>query len=280
MNAHTPIQKAPAEPLALPRLPRRWGKAMHHFRKLIADKEDTAQVFHITNSLNGDDLYKSFNEFIATPEGQARFAEYRTLPPILDDRDRLRAMPEGSLAHAYIDFMDSQGLTAQGLVDEFDSFAEQADGVDTRPPHFKWYNNRLRDTHDMLHVLTGYSRDALGETCVLAYSYQQHRGLGIQFIAYMGAMEVRRWAPKGAPVIGSIREAARRGKAAKGIEYYDLLDLLPRPLDEVRDMLGVTPMVKYPKVHAMMLEAGIDPFEAISGPVDATAKALNKPKAA
>lgn len=280
MNAHTPIQIAAAEPLELPRIPRRWGKALHHFRKLIADKEDTAQVFHITNNLNGTDLWKSYNEFVATPEGQARFAQHRSLPAILDDRALLGAMPEGSLAAAYIEFMDSQGLTAQGLVDEFDSFAADVDTIDSRPPEFRWYNNRLRDTHDMLHVLTGYSRDALGETCVLAYSYQQHRGLGIQFIAYMGALEVRRWAPKGSPVIGSIREAARRGKAAKNLEYYDLMELLPRPLDEVREMLGVPPMTEYPKVHAMMLAEGLDPFEAISGPVASTAKALNKPKAA
>ena len=250
-------------PIALPKLPRRWFKALGHFRKLVADKEDTSQVFAITNALNGNDLYKSYNEFITHPEGRKRFLERRDLVPILDDRERLRAMPKGSLADAYCDFMDTQGLTAQGLVDEFDTFAK--DVKDTRPANFKWYNNRLRDTHDMQHVLTGYSRDALGETCVLAYAYQQSRGLGIQFIAYMGATEVKRYAPKGAPVFGAIREAARRGKNSKAIEYYDLLDLLPRPLEEVRDMLGIAPMETYPRVHAMMAEAGLDPFAAVTG---------------
>ena len=261
-------------PIPLPKLPRRWFKAMGHFRKLVADKEDTSQVFAITNALNGNDLYRSYNEFVSDPEGRKRFLERRDLVPILDDRERLRAMPKGSLADAYCDFMDTQGLTAQGLVDEFDTFARDVE--DTRPANFKWYNNRLRDTHDMQHVLTGYSRDALGETCVLAYAYQQSRGFGIQFIAYMGAMEVRRWAPKGAPVIGAIREAAARGRASKAIEYYDLLDLLPRPLEEVRDMLDIPPMEKYPGVHAMMQEAGIDPFEAVTGAVASTAQALNR----
>lgn len=260
-------------PIPVPRIPRRWFKAMGHFRNLIKDKEDTTQVFHITNALNGNDLYKAYNDFITHPEGRKRFMERRILPPILDDRTLLKSMPKGSLADAYCDFMDTQGLTAQGLVDEFDRFA--VDIQDDRDPDFKWYNNRLRDTHDMLHVLTGYSRDALGETSVLAFTYQQHSGFGIQFIAYMGALEVKRWAPKGAPVIGAIREAARRGKAAKNIEHYDLLDLLPRPLEEVREMLGVEPMTEYPKVHAMMRAAGLDPFEAVSGPMDSTAKALN-----
>ncbi|MGB6231544.1 MAG: Coq4 family protein [Litorimonas sp.] len=254
--------------IAVPRQKRRWVKAMHHFRKLIANKEDTSQVFHITNALNGTDLYKAFNRFLAHPEGRKRFEQRRYLPPLLDDRTRLRAMPAGSLAQAYCDFMDREGLTAQGLVDEFDSFL--TDVEDNRTDAFKWYNARSRDTHDMQHVLTGYGRDALGETSVLAYSYQQTSGLGIQFIAYMGALEVKRWAPKGAPVLGAIREAARRGKAAENIMLYDLEDLLPRPLEDVRDMLNVSPMTVYPEVHRRMRDAGLDPYEAVGGEVPDT----------
>lgn len=253
------------DPIPVPFVPRRWLKAMRHFRNLIANKEDTSQVFHITNSLNGNDLYKAFNRFLAHPEGRKRFEERRHLPPILDDRETLRAMPKGSLADAYCNFMDREGLTAQGLVDEFETFVKDIE--DTRTPEFRWYNNRSRDTHDMLHVLTGYGRDALGETCVLAYSYQQTSGLGIQFIAYMGALEVKRWAPKGAPVLRAIREGARRGKAANNIMLYDLLDLLPRPLEEVREMLNIQPMEVYPEVHLQMRAAGLDPYEAVGGPV-------------
>jgi ubiquinone biosynthesis protein COQ4 len=249
----------------VPRIRRNWIKAVQHFRKLIANKEDTTHVFHITKALNGNDLYKHFNVFLKDPEGRKRFEERRYLPPILDDRERLRAMPEGSLADAYCNFMDREGLSAQGLVDEFDRFSKDIE--DTRSDEFRWYNNRSRDTHDMEHVLTGYGRDALGETCVLAYSYQQTSGFGIQFIAYMGALEVKRWAPRGAPVIRAIREAARRGKAARAIIYYDLLDLLPRPLEEVREMLGIEPMSVYPEVHRQMREAGLDPYEAVGGPV-------------
>lgn len=257
--------KSSPDAIEIPRIRRRWLKAMIHFRRLMANKEDTREVFHITHALNGTDLYKAFNRFIVDPEGRKRFDQRRYLPPVLDDRALLRAMPKGSLADAYCNFMDREGLTAQGLVDEFDSFVKNVE--DTRSPEFKWYNNRSRDTHDMLHILTGYGRDALGETCVLAYSYQQTSGLGIQFIAYMGALEVKRWAPRGTPTIKAIREAARRGKAAQNIMLYDLMDLLPRPLEDVREMLGVTPMTVYPEVHRMMRDAGIDPYEAVGGPV-------------
>lgn len=259
------MTNAVADTIPVPRIPRRWVKALRHFRNLVANKEDTSQVFSITHALNGNDLYKAFNRFLAHPEGRKRFEERRYLPPLLDDRDILRAMPKDSLADAYCNFMDREGLTAQGLVDEFDTFVKDVE--DTRTPEFKWYNNRSRDTHDMLHVLTGYGRDALGETSVLAYSYQQTSGLGIQFIAYMGALEVKRWAPKGAPVFGAIREAARRGKASKNVMLYDLMDLLPRPIEEVREMLDITPMEIYPEVHRQMHAAGLDPYAAVGGPV-------------
>jgi ubiquinone biosynthesis protein COQ4 len=249
----------------VPRVPRRWFKALYHFRKLMADKEDTSQVFHITHALNGNDLYKQYNRFLADPEGAKRFEQRRYLPPLLDDRETLRAMPKGSLADAYCNFMDQEGLTAQGLVDEFDRFIEGQE--DPRSPDFKWFNNRSRDTHDLEHVLTGYGRDALGETCVLAYSYQQRSGFGIQFIAYLGALEVKRWAPKGTPTIKAIREAASRGRAAKHLMLYDIMDILPRPLEEVREMLNIQPMSVYPEAHRIMREGGLDPYEAVGGPV-------------
>lgn len=259
--------------IEIPRMRRRWFKALKHFRNLIADKEDTTQVFHITRALNGNDQHKEFNRFLAHPEGRKRFEERTHLPPILDDRAALRAMPKGSLADAYCNFMDKEGLTAQGLVDEFDRFVDEIE--DIRSEDFKWYNNRSRDTHDMLHILTGYGRDALGEASVLAYTYQQTSGFGIQFIAYLASLEVKRWAPKGSPTVGAIREAARRGKAAKNIMLYNIQDLLPRPLEEVREMLGVTPMEVYPKVHRMMRDAGLDPYAAVGGPMIEAGQQLN-----
>ena len=125
------------------------------------------------------------------------------------------------------------------------------------------YGDRLRDTHDMLHVLTGFGRDALGEASVLGYTYAQHGGLGVIFIAYGAAREVRKTAPRGTPALGSVREAVRIGKAAKDIVYEDLMELLPLPLDEVRARLNITLPTAYHKAHRMMREGGMDPYEMI-----------------
>ena len=240
---------------------RRPLKALRHFRELIKNKEDTTQVFYIIEALNGDSFQKSFLKFAKTEAGQKRIAENRYLPDVLDNHDWLRTLPDGSLGRAYLDFMTSEGLTANGLVEEYSASGIQSD---FGHPEMNIYGDRLRDTHDMLHVLTGFGRDALGEASVLGYTYAQHGGLGVIFIAYGAAREVRKTAPRGTPALGSVREAVRIGKAAKDIVYEDLMELLPLPLDEVRARLNITLPTAYHKAHRMMREGGMDPYEMIS----------------
>ena len=46
-------------------------KAMKHMRALIADKEDTEQVFHIIEALSGDSLLKDLELFAETEKRQS-----------------------------------------------------------------------------------------------------------------------------------------------------------------------------------------------------------------
>ena len=67
----------------------------------------------------------------------------------------------------------------------------------------QWYANRLRDTHDLFHILTGYGRDALGEQCVLGFTYGQTGNYGNFFIAYAGGLELKRSVKGSAPVMAA-----------------------------------------------------------------------------
>jgi len=197
---------------------------------------------------------------MASEKGQKRIAENRYLPPLLDNHDWLQSLPDGSLGRAYLDFMTSEGLTAQGLVDEY-----SASGIsrDYGHPLMNFFGDRSRDTHDMLHVLTGLGRDALGEASVLGYTHAQRSGFGVIFIAYGAALEIRKTAPKGAPILKSVREARKIGKAAKDIIYEDLMALLPLQLDDVRKTLNITLPTAYHEAHRIMLDDGIDPYDMI-----------------
>jgi len=236
-------------------------KAYKHFRNLIKDKEDTTQVFHIVEALDGSNLGKDFKRFVGTPEGHARFSERKYLVPLLDNHEALRKLPMGSVGQHYCDFMESQGLSAQGLVDEYDRFDRPLE--DFYSEDVAWFGYRRRDVHDLMHIMTGYSRDALGEACVLNFTHGQHGGLGIYFIAHMASIEVRKYAPKGSPVWKAVREARKNGVAAENICKQDIMDLLGENLEEARKRLNIKPATQYHAVHAAMQENGIDPYGVI-----------------
>jgi len=237
-------------------------KAYKHFRKLIADKEDTTQVFDIVEALDGSNLEKDYKRFMKTPEGQVRFGERKNLVPLLDDHKTLRKLPMGSVAQHYCDFMEAQGLSAQGLVDEYDRWGKRLE--DFYDADVAWYGNRRRDVHDLMHVLSGYSRDALGEACVLNFTHSQHGGLGIYFIAHMASFEVRKYAPIGSPIWKAVREAKKNGNLAENIIKQDIMALMAENLENARTRLNIKSPAQYNKAHQMMQDNGIDPFGVVA----------------
>ncbi|KPL67733.1 hypothetical protein SZ64_06135 [Erythrobacter sp. SG61-1L] len=249
-------------PLSDPRRPQigyRPLKAWHHFRQLVKNKEDTSEVFRIFESLPWKGLPAAARQFLSGERGRAIMASEPSLVGILDDHAALRAMPAGSLAHAYCDFMESEGLTAQGLVDEFDRF--MADRPDYRD-QMALYLNRLRDTHDLLHVLTGYGRDALGEQCVLAFTYSQQPAPAHLLIAYAGAHEIAKRAPS-SPVYRAVREAQKLGKACPRVAELAVREWLPLPLEQVRATLNIAPPAYYRECHRIWQKAGVDPYQVL-----------------
>ena len=231
-------------------------KAWSHMQKLIADKEDTEQVFHIIEALNGNSFEKNFWAFAAKPEGQKLLKEKPYLPPILDDHSWIRDLPDGTVGRAYVEFMEREGLSAQGLVDESEKFRSKAREYED---DMMWYGNRLRDTHDLFHVLSGYNRDALGEASLLAFTYSQQPGLGVIFIAYVGCRTIVKHAPKGARIMDCFWEGKRNGAAAQKIIEQDIIALMHEPLDAARARLGIAKPVIYRETLKLLGQHGYTP---------------------
>ncbi len=205
--------------------------------KLIRNKEDTRQVFEAVSALSGGNGKKLFRRFTDTPYGRRVISEPVKLEEILSDRDALRALPEGSLGRAYLDFMEGGNLTADGLIDA----AEEA-GIDFRgETQFEDYRRlflHLDVSHDLWHVLTGYGRDALGELCNLAYTHTQTRNPGFRLIIFIGLIAQKLEQPV-APLMKAVAEGAHIGRNAKWILEYDIEELLKLPLDEARRRLNM-----------------------------------------
>jgi ubiquinone biosynthesis protein COQ4 len=162
--------------------------AFRAFQKLIRNKEDTAQVFEIMRALSGRSVSRGYNRMLRSVEGgrQAFLAE--ELATKLDDPVWLARFGPGTVGAAYRDFREARGFTADGLAD---AEREVIPFVDAEHP-IVWYSRRLRDVHDIWHVLTGYGTDALGEACVVSFSYGQTRNLGFAFIGWGAAREIQR----------------------------------------------------------------------------------------
>ena len=215
-------------------------KAWRAMRALIADKEDTAQVFKVIDALAGDADDRMYRRFAATETGQKVFAEKRNLIATLSDRERLGRLPKGTLGREYHDFMAEENLTADGLVEASEVVKERFD----REENARIFSDRMRDSHDLWHVTTGYGRDGLGELALLAFYYAQTRNRGIGFIVLMGALQGMKDAPK-IGIWKAVREGYRLGKRAERLSAVDWEALLDLPVVEVRKRLGMGDPVIY-----------------------------------
>ena len=233
--------------------------ALRHFRELLKDKENTAEVFKIYEALPSKQFMPRVRELTLSAHGEALRASEPFLPSFLDDHDALRRLPKGSVAHAYCDFMENEGLSAAGLVEE----SEKA-GRPTYPDLVQWFGFRQRDTHDLMHVLTGYGRDALGEQCVLLFTHGQSPSQGHLLLGYAGSLHIKKLVKSAAPVMKATREAHRTGKACPPIVSLSIRELLAKDLAEARRELNIPDPVWYRECHRIWREEGIDPYDLMA----------------
>jgi ubiquinone biosynthesis protein COQ4 len=209
-------------------------QAIRALRRLMADPEDTAQVFTIFRALRGKSGIKAFRRFAASPTGAHVLREKRRLLDTLSNHAGLANLPKESLGRRYFDFMEAEGLSAEGLVQ-----ASQSWENDPVPAEMELFRARMRDAHDLTHVLTGYGRDGLGEACLLAFMYAHTRNRGALLILLMSLMRMPHIARR-APF-----EAWRNGRKARWLSDQDFEALLPRPLEEIRRELRIAPPACY-----------------------------------
>jgi ubiquinone biosynthesis protein COQ4 len=231
-----------------PSMPVRPLHALVSSIKLILNKEDTRQVFEVVSALSGSHGKKIFRRWVGTEYGHRVLSTPLKLEEILSDREKLRALPEGSFGRAYLAFMEGENLTAEGLV----ASAEEA-GIDftgeTQFPEFRRIFLHLQVSHDLWHVLTGYGRDAIGEMCNLAFTRVQTRNRGFRLLIWMALLAMKRERPD-LPLWKAANEGRRMGREAKWVLEHDVEALLPLPLEEVRRRLNILTPTTYKSIDA------------------------------
>ena len=261
-----PVRSSPVgeEAPPFPTLPKdvslkiRWREGWQAFVASLRDPDDTAAAIRMIAAFDGKSGEREFKRFWNSPSGQTILNRKTRLLDVLNDRDGLRAMPEGSFGRAYLAWVEQEEISAQELanISEAEEARDQMGLVDEDDPR-KIYYDRLREMHDLLHVLTGYGRDLVGESGVLAFTYSQTRSFGIGSLSLSGyllsflpdptktftrahAAEVRR----------VIRDAHRRGRAAHWLTDADFEALLPEPLEKVRELYRIEPGIAYTPIRS------------------------------
>ncbi len=215
-----------------------WRRAWNALRALIADPQRTDQVFEITDALAGHSLERAFLRFRQHPDGQRLLIERPSLLATLSDRAQLRRLPAGSFGRAYVEFMGSGNLTAEGLV-EADTMAERHSRQQPTDADRQFFGERVRDMHDLWHVLTGYGMDEAGEAANLAFTQAQIPNKEIALIVAAAAVI----GPKDLACSWQryLFQAWRRGRRAVLLTVVAYERLLAQPLQEVRTLLQIQP---------------------------------------
>ena len=159
----------------------------------------------------------------------------RDLNALLGNREALAAMPKGSFAHAYLEYLggDQMGsseyfLDAAGLDDKARRFGWNDDQL--------WFVKRMANSHDLFHVVTGYDRDVTGEVGIVCYTAGQIPLLPLRMLMpyffVLKPSQPIRWG-------GFVLEAFRHGRETSSLACVDYEVLLPLPLDEARREIGM-----------------------------------------
>jgi ubiquinone biosynthesis protein COQ4 len=209
-------------------------------RALFREPDDTEHALDFLYALGSGAFERSFSKAAASDAGRALLAERPCLLDALSDRARLTALPEDSLGRAYLAYLERNGFEPRGLLElehRVEARWEREEGVPRLDPARAWFRDRSLLTHDLLHLLTGYDTDDLGEATLLAFCLGHFGGIGQTVLTLGAALKCAR-----ASGWGFLRQdfrAWQRGRRAAHLAVLPWEELLPLRLDTVRRLAGV-----------------------------------------
>ncbi|MEO0512646.1 MAG: Coq4 family protein [Planctomycetota bacterium] len=197
---------------------------------MIRNPENTQSVFDIEDGLRDSESTREALRYTARDPAVQEMIRERFLRPV-PDTDRLKQLDKGTLGREYVDHLDAMGFDP-----DYYRKIDVNDDVD-------YILMRLRQTHDIWHVVTGFSTSPLGEICVKAVELAQtHRPMAAVICAG-GTFRYLLHDPKHfGDCVNSISIGYQLGLKARPLLSKKWEDEWERPLDDIRDELDVTPI--------------------------------------
>lgn len=214
--------------------PVQWQRLKLHLDRLAAGRPEhiLESAYSVGDAIGGMSDERHLRRLWRTKRGRALIASGSSLPDALADRDALRSMPPGSLGRAFLAFAERHGIDVRALLESEHAVSRDYARLD---PVRRWLSDRLTVSHDLWHVLAGYDATPPGESALMGFSLPQRandRALPIFVTMSVASKKIR---------ARDALRAIRRGIRADYLVEERFEDLLPLPLERVREQLGIEP---------------------------------------
>ncbi|HEY9621585.1 MAG TPA: Coq4 family protein [Crinalium sp.] len=138
---------------------------------LVNNPGQTDAVFDIADGLRHTEVYQHFIQYAHSQPAVAEILKERYFAPPID-LDALLNYPEDSLGHRY-----AAAMKAANLVPDFYRKINVEDD-------YSYIALRMRQTHDIWHIITGFGTDLAGELALQAFTLAQtHSPLAVALLA-------------------------------------------------------------------------------------------------
>jgi ubiquinone biosynthesis protein COQ4 len=224
MNTAAAFDARPST-VRIPPLRQRARTVVRSLGTLARDPGRLDQVLVLAEAVNAEAIGRALEHLREDPEGRALLAEQPRIDRDHIDFEALRRLPEGTLGREYARFLDDNGITP-------DVFAKLPDVGD---PRAEYVMLRMRQTHDLWHVLTGYLPDVRGEILLQAFTYGQTRAPSSLLLALFGTV---RWPLRWPGHVQALRTAFQRGKTAAFLPLFRWEEHWSTPVSDLRARLA------------------------------------------
>lgn len=215
---------------------------------ILRSPENTESVFDIEDGLRHIEATRLVFEHMKEKPGVSELIGERYLPPPADI-EALDRYPQGSLGKAF-----ARHILDHGFDPDYFRKIEIGDDID-------YILMRIRQTHDIWHVVTGFGTDRIGELGLKAVELAQLRRPMAAVITSGGVMRYLLRDPDQLErVFWAIAHGYRLGSRAKPLLAEKWEEHWERPLTQWRARLGITAALQdspYPvEVDGKTLQSG------------------------